>query len=360
MTLSNCELFGFDNGSIQACLTALELEATDRELSEILHSEVIAPNVDRIVGEFYSKLLQITPASKYITDDATLQRLRVMQAAYVLSLGGNFDTLEYFENRLRVGMVHARVGVPLSLYLQASRLLEQAIYNVISDSRRTDPVLRDVLYRFIRKIMTLDMSLAAQTYHTVNMNRLHDSINFLRREDDYLRLLANTDSLTGLCNHECGMERLAAAWEDTSNSGASLCLIMADLDHFKQINDNYGHQVGDVVLRDVAGRLKATVRRQDSVSRYGGEEFMVLFVATEPEIARDIALRIVQRVASTPINIREQRISITISLGLYHAQPGDTVDTIINRADQALYQAKARGRNQVAFYASAMESAHRW
>ncbi len=345
--MDTCALYGFDQQAIAAYLQALELHATDSELADMLQAEVIAPRVEDIIGDFYDRLLRLTPARKYISSDSLLQRLRTTQTAYLRSFGQHFSSMDYFENRLRVGLAHARVGVPLPLYIHAYRFLEQAIYAAFGPALRADEPLADALRTLVRKIITLDMSLAAETYHAVNINRLQDSLNFLRREEDYLRLLADTDSLTGLWNHECGLQRLAKALDDARISGEPLCVLMADLDHFKQVNDRYGHPVGDAVLRDTAARLRATVRRQDLVSRYGGEEFMIVFAATPLAIAREVALRMLPRVSATPINVQEQKISITISLGLCQARAADTLDEVLQRADQALYQAKHQGRNQL-------------
>jgi two-component system cell cycle response regulator len=128
-----------------------------------------------------------------------------------------------------------------------------------------------------------------------------------------------------------------------------LCICMADLDHFKKINDNYGHQVGDDVLCDVAGRMQGAVRNFDTVGRYGGEEFLIIMDNADLDTAMEIAERVRRRVGSSPIKTRSVETPVTVSLGIARLQPEDDIDSLIKRADQALYQAKREGRNRVVY-----------
>jgi len=125
--------------------------------------------------------------------------------------------------------------------------------------------------------------------------------------------------------------------------------MMLDLDHFKQINDNYGHQVGDQILQEFANRCKDSVREIDLVGRYGGEEILILLPETELIPTVKIAERICSAVARTPIKASQQEISVTVSIGVA-VKDENTVDleTLIARADQAMYIAKHKGRNRVA------------
>jgi diguanylate cyclase (GGDEF)-like protein len=159
---------------------------------------------------------------------------------------------------------------------------------------------------------------------------------------------AAVDSLTQLLNRRSWFEqsqRLAAMAE---RSGRPLAVILLDADHFKHVNDSYGHDVGDMVLQAMSRVLQHTVRRSDLVGRYGGEEFVVLLPETDAPTALQIAERMRQTVASQPVVANEQQLTITVSLGVATAQ-GKTLDltALLMQADRALYAAKHAGRNCV-------------
>jgi diguanylate cyclase (GGDEF)-like protein len=128
----------------------------------------------------------------------------------------------------------------------------------------------------------------------------------------------------------------------------SLCVMMIDVDHFKKYNDNYGHLIGDKVLKLVAQILKDSVRVVDLVSRYGGEEFSVLLVKTPMDGALQVAERIRQKVEEQQIDVAGKKTSVTVSIGVAELNPGfKDAESFIDFADHALYQAKEEGRNRV-------------
>lgn len=142
-------------------------------------------------------------------------------------------------------------------------------------------------------------------------------------------------------------------WDD------DLICMFLDVDHFKKINDSYGHQTGDLVLRYMAGLIKEQVRSCDIVARYGGEEFVVALPSTVLQAAHEIAERLRQAISSTPLNFHDKQFTVSVSIGmaslrnLLTAQQHDADfigTTLLDRADQALYAAKTGGRNQVAVY----------
>jgi diguanylate cyclase (GGDEF)-like protein len=162
-----------------------------------------------------------------------------------------------------------------------------------------------------------------------------------------IKARALTDGLTGLCNHKHFRSILEDEVSRYSKSMNPLSLLILDIDHFKQVNDTYGHLAGDDVLRGVAGLLKSMVREQDLPARYGGEEFAVLMPGTDALEARRMAERIRENVESTVFPARGNSLRITMSIGLASCtidikDPADLVE----RADQALYEAKAGGRNR--------------
>ena len=128
-----------------------------------------------------------------------------------------------------------------------------------------------------------------------------------------------------------------------------MTLALLDLDNFKRINDSYGHQSGDEVLRKIASRLLSAVRGEDAVCRIGGDEFLVLMNDTDATIAGRVAERIRRAITDSPVPTRDGSMPISVSVGFTVRQPKDksAADALIERADQALMQSKAAGRNRV-------------
>jgi two-component system cell cycle response regulator len=165
-----------------------------------------------------------------------------------------------------------------------------------------------------------------------------------------LRHQAMHDGLTGLLNHAAILEALDNELARAGREDQPLSLMIADLDRFKQINDTYGHLVGDIVLREAARRMKASIRRYDSIGRYGGEEFLIVLAGCEGESARTQAERIREAISSEPFAVGDSSVLVTCSIGVSSRDRNDPVDgaSLMREADQALYLAKKSGRNRVA------------
>lgn len=162
-----------------------------------------------------------------------------------------------------------------------------------------------------------------------------------------LRAAALTDPLTDLPNRRYAMKRLKQEWETARRTGRPLSVIMCDVDHFKQVNDEHGHDTGDVVLREVAGVLRTSGRTSDVLCRVGGEEFIVIHAATDIETTVRAAERLREAVARLAIDHGTYRSGVTMSLGVAQRLPGMAgIDELIKAADEALYAAKASGRNR--------------
>jgi len=160
-----------------------------------------------------------------------------------------------------------------------------------------------------------------------------------------VQALAVADELTGLANRRHFFDVARRDVDSSLRAGRPLAALMIDIDHFKRINDTYGHPTGDDVIRAVARRLEARVRRTDVVGRYGGEEFAVILLDSTPPSELPEHLR--DAVAQEPIPTRSGALDVTVSIGLARLTAGDTLETLLARADQALYQAKQSGRNRV-------------
>ncbi len=181
-------------------------------------------------------------------------------------------------------------------------------------------------------------------------HKLRDRNRELKAAMAELEDLATRDPLTRLPNRRAVMEHLA---HESSRAARrtpleqSLCLCMADIDLFKDINDTYGHQAGDNVLCAVSDALQTTLRQGDFVGRFGGEEFLLMFPESTREGAAIAAERVRSAIAALRIDDLPPETQVTISLGVAVHRPGDTVDDTLRRADQALYAAKEGGRNRV-------------
>jgi diguanylate cyclase len=162
------------------------------------------------------------------------------------------------------------------------------------------------------------------------------------------RQKALIDPLTGLPNRAAWSERLDHEISQWQQHGNTLLLAMLDLDHFKRINDNYGHLAGDKVLKIIASVLRKRLRGTDFIARFGGEEFVLLMPDTVPTAGAKLLEKLRASIEACPFHFKGEPVTITISMGLTAFKPGEHSDLVLKRADQALYRAKHAGRNQVA------------
>ncbi len=158
---------------------------------------------------------------------------------------------------------------------------------------------------------------------------------------------ARTDTLTGLRNRRAFDEELNRFFAQRQRQGIGFSLLLIDVDHFKDVNDQFGHQAGDATLRQVAALLAKTMRAMDIVCRYGGEEFAVICPGTSLSEARTAAHRAREAIANTPVVWNNSPLRVTTSSGVAEVAAAEIADALIARTDQALYAAKQAGRNSV-------------
>lgn len=171
----------------------------------------------------------------------------------------------------------------------------------------------------------------------------------LKRTNELLLELSNTDHLTGLFNRRFMMEALGKEVKRNLRKKGNLSLIILDIDHFKQVNDQYGHLQGDIVLQKVAQLLQKELRAYDTAARYGGEEFIAILPDAALEEATFVANRVRMSVQAASFSGELSSLSLTASLGvaMFSKEDCNSVDDFIKLADEALYRAKANGRNRV-------------
>ena len=176
---------------------------------------------------------------------------------------------------------------------------------------------------------------------------LKSYINELERKNDELDIMSKTDYLTGISNRRFMIERLKEEITKSIKNNSSLAILMCDVDHFKKINDNFGHDFGDQVIKEVANTIKNCLREYDIISRWGGEEFLLVLPETNEEIAFSLSEVIRKAVENIqiPNESNPHKISLTIGLSLYDSSL--SISNNIKNADEALYEGKNSGRNIV-------------
>lgn len=199
-------------------------------------------------------------------------------------------------------------------------------------------------------------SLLAEITHVLDSNqKLEEDLNYARcrmeqqaQEIDRTRLEARTDALSGVGNRKAFDERLPVLLGNWKRQRESFVLVLADVDHFKWINDTHGHPAGDRVVAHVGRFLKECVREGDYVARFGGDEFALLVTHAELELGGKIAERIRLSTSRTNFDVGvHERVTVTFSMGVAAVREGDTGESLLARADKALYLSKQSGRNQV-------------
>ena len=262
----------------------------------------------------------------YILDDKALENIRHELKSIITSMQGDIE----------------RSGGKLSGY--ADRLGRFAA--MLDKSPSPQAMATEV------KMVIEDTRVAEQSQRQFNeqLTQITRDMELLRKELAQIREESYTDSLTGISNRKAFDAALEEAVQKARLGKSTFTVLIADVDHFKLVNDNYGHLIGDKVLRFVASTLKWCVKGKDFVSRFGGEEFAVILLNTDITGAYSVAEQIRRAIHAGKIkdlNSQKMLDQVTISIGVAQFDSSDLPNDLLQRADQALYQAKAKGRNRV-------------
>jgi diguanylate cyclase (GGDEF)-like protein len=341
-----CARFGIDAAAIRARRAFLGFTPADEEHLGRIH-DIIRVHVDSIIAEFYAHLMQFRELAMYLAEPQQLARLQQTQRQYLLSLGRDADRPAYFEDRLRIGMTHERVGLQQRWYLGAYVKLFELIQHRLTAHLAAQPDLLVGALAALHKIFTLDALLAVETYYQATTQRLQQTLDQLTQAQEMLEHLSRTDGLTQIHNRSFLLETLDKELQRSIRFRRPFSLLFVDLDHFKHINDRFGHSFGDRVLTHVVQAMRGVLRPADIIGRLGGEEFLIGLVETDGRAARQIAERLRLKVACKPLDVDGTPLSLTISIGLATADNVARIEELIDHADQALYRAKEGGRNQV-------------
>ncbi|GAB6037574.1 diguanylate cyclase [Fundidesulfovibrio butyratiphilus] len=301
-------------------------------------------SIEEMVKDTYPNLHVITVESeadalKMVSErkaDMTLRSLIV--AAYTIKKEGWFNLkisgqLPGYENKLRIGL------------------------------RKEKEPLLGIINRGIKSITGQDRGVIVNRHVSINIQSITDysllykvSGGFLgilmiasawvwqlRRHNRELAKISQTDTLTGLANRTRLNDVLSSEYKRSGRNLRPLSVLLVDVDHFKRVNDDLGHLVGDMVLKELGSILRSSVRDMDVVGRWGGEEFLIICPETDTDNAAKVAGRIVSTVADAPFSSQRQQ---TVSVGVASLAENDSTDALLSRADTALYSAKKSGRNR--------------
>jgi diguanylate cyclase (GGDEF)-like protein len=321
LTLDQVMETAFDAAAqiIDVDVAAIALYERDQRRHRI-HRVRIAPG-----GESVADADQLTGLE--FRENAGLASMVVKNKHYLPATGALRDgATPIFTKRIRLRNVESLLVLPLLC-------ADEAIGSFTLASRRPGIFGKDV-----REMLGIIANQVAVSLQNAKMYRKMET-------------MATTDGLTGLTNHRAFQARLADLLGRAERHGHRAAILLVDVDHFKKVNDTYGHPVGDEVLRRVARVLAEAVRKIDIVARYGGEEFAVVLEATDGEGALRLAERIREDVAAQTFDCEQGGFHVTLSCGVA-CFPDDAKDreTLIERADHALYHAKETGRNRVVSY----------
>lgn len=291
--------------------------------------EAMRPDLDAIVAAFYDYLGAVPELAVLLVDGERTARLRITQRAYLATLGSGRETLGYFESRLRIGRVHERVGLAPSYYLAAYSQLLLLIGQHIAS--RVGPAEVSKTCQIVQRLFWLDADLAMMAYHGTRHDAVIDSVS--------------RDPLTGVASRSFLLARLTEECDRAERFSRPFSVVFVDLDGFKIINDEAGHETGDRILSVIGDCIRTSVRPSDIVGRYGGDEFVIGIVEGNMQAARDIADRISAQIAA---RLADEPRRPTASFGVAFRRSGEAADALVHRADLAMYAAKRAGKNQIA------------
>ncbi|MDH5592452.1 MAG: GGDEF domain-containing protein [Gammaproteobacteria bacterium] len=328
-------------------LRRMELLGLNQQSLDLLasHKLIIADEIDEIVEIFYQKQTEIDEISLLIGDADTLRRLRSAQRKYVIDLfAGHYDS-EYVNNRLRIGMVHKRIGVEPKLYLSAVRTLKEVLTTTLEASLDNKENLLETLMA-LDKLLYFDITLVFDTY----IDSLVDEIETAKRRTEiYAQSLelkvaertqqleeqAKLDPLTNLYNPRAMQEFLRREISIANRRQTTLSLVYFDVDKFKSINDVEGHIKGDEVLKSIGMYMLQNIRESDMACRYGGDEFCIILPDCGTEEAKTVCEKIIMAFS-------KKYPDYTLSMGIAQTDNDGKInqETLIKLADEKMYLAK--------------------
>ncbi len=377
--------------------TVLLVLALGHFFSGILIIAYIARNkIDKSINTFLiSKSFELTAWILIILRDHIPDFLSVFAANCFLVVGTTLQCLAFLLQQgccskrvvrnyilLDLSFVAAFYFVTAWNHLESARVMVISIYIVIIWVYPVYQLLKDPSSSVLRRVTAILYGAAAATFigralavlltdekMTLTSSTFYNALAFLsmyivmligsigfillakEKSDIELVKAATLDGMTGIYNRTTLLGRAREIVSLMKRKERPLTFLLLDIDHFKKVNDTYGHHAGDLVLVRFAAEIKGQLREYDLFGRFGGEEFVVLLPETGEAEGREVAERLRQRICETPVPVNNQEISYTVSIGVLTLIPDDntTVEFLLNLSDKALYRAKESGRNRVEF-----------
>lgn len=334
----------------------IELLGLNKEILTQLskYKPYIEENIESLVDEFYEKQTQVDEISLLIGDADTLNRLRNAQRKYIIDLfSGIYDSV-YVNNRLRIGMVHKRIGVDPKLYLSAIKTLKDLITTILKKEIKNHDELETTL-DILDRALYFDITLVFDTYIDSLVGEIEAA---KRRTEEYAKSLeekviertrqleeqAKRDPLTSLYNQREMQDTLRRELAVAKRRRSILSIIYFDIDKFKQINDKYGHIKGDEVLKSIGHIVLSTTRETDIPCRYGGDEFCLILPECKINNAKNTCKTIIAKFS-------ERYPDFSLSMGISETGPDEHIDgdELIKLADSKMYIAKQEEGSQIRF-----------
>ncbi|MFC7049688.1 diguanylate cyclase [Emcibacter nanhaiensis] len=292
--------------------------------------------LDDVLDKFYVDLMENERTSLILEDENVRVRARMAQKKHWINyvLSGNYGH-NYFNAAERIGQAHWNHGVNLTDFSSAyHRVLGYLTQHLVSEYIDNPTLLLHGMMA-IQKVTFMDLECASNAY------RDHEKEN--------QRRLFQMDPLTETGNRAAFLEEMDKHLKNFGEKTVPVSIAIVDLDHFKVINDTYGHVVGDRVLKMVASGLKDNIRDTDKIYRYGGDEFVAVMPGAGEEEAAKVMQRTLEAIRARSVPAREEEVKMTVSIGVAEQDSGtDTLEKFLEKADKALYRAKEAGRNKVA------------
>ena len=340
MDYPNCQLYGYDQARIDEMLRLLEIsDRDDVDTAYALHKLVLDPNLEVIIEGFYSYLQSHQEYKTYFQPGEQLTRMAQTQEAYLRSLGENFHSPDYFENRLQIGVTHNRINLPPRLYECAYTKLKEIIVAHIPDDMTADE--KNKIQLFLNRIISLDIALALESYYQSQLGSLQGSIEELRQSKEQLQQRSLIDSLTGANTRAAVLGLISKLIQQYQNNGAIFSVIMCDIDNLGQVNDQLGHMAGDLVLKKTVEQIKSRIRNKDVIGRYGGDEFLIILRDTVEKDAINVMNNLITYIRDQALKIGDTSINIQISYGIIGIEKEDSLPGLLDRVDKALLKAKS-------------------
>lgn len=332
------ELFGF--------------KPSDAAILTYVRSYVL-PELDSVVEEFYRRQTAVEDIALIIGDSETMQRLRIAQRKYVDDLFSGVYDEEYVNNRLRIGLVHKRIGVEPKYYLSAVSTLKEILYKVI-EAKIPDAMRALEVKEALDKLLYWDTAFVFDTYIRSMLSEIEvakeSAVRYSRSLEQRvaertreLEILSKRDALTGVLNRRAFSEALRKEIIRAKRASTPLAILYIDIDDFKALNDAQGHQRGDEVLRLISRSLTESSREIDIVARLGGDEFCVVLPGVDEEGANAYRNRFVDKLGACCEGV-------AVSMGISVAGPEEysEPEAIISAADAKMYSEKSLHHKQEA------------